>query len=337
MKNQKKNIIILLVVLAIILYICLNNDFANVVNEIKKMNPIWLIVSIIYLCLYLLARSINLNMILKQFNKEYTIKKTFKVVLTTSFFDSITPFSSGGQPAQIYLLNKEGFKISDSTNSVIQHSIVYQIALVLFGIASIILNSIFNIIGDNSLLKIFIIIGFAINTFVVIILLFFSFSKKANLKMLTFFINILGKLKIIKEPEKIKKNLNKDIDRFVKNSKLLFKNYKLLIKGILLNLIGFFFLYSIPLYIAFGLGNLKSLNMVSTIVTSSYVMMFGSFIPIPGGSGGIEYGFIKFFGNFISGSKLKAMMLLWRFVTYYILIIVGGISMVLYKKRNDVE
>lgn len=337
MKNQKKNIIILLIVLAIILYICLNNDFANVVNEIKKINPIWLIVSIIYLCLYLLARSINLNMILKQFNKEYTIKKTFKVVLTTSFFDSITPFSSGGQPAEIYLLNKEGFKVSDSTNSVIQHSIVYQIALVLFGIIAIVLNSIFNILGDNSLLKTFIIIGFSINTLVVVLLLFFSFSKKANLKMLTFFINIFGKFKIIKNPEKMKKNLNKDIDRFVKNSKLLFKNYSLLIKGIFLNMIGFFFLYSIPLYIAFGLDNFKSLNMLNTIVTSSYVMMFGSFVPIPGGSGGIEYGFIKFFGNFISGSKLKAMMLLWRFITYYILIIVGGISMVLYKKRNDVE
>lgn len=335
MKNQKKNIVILLIVLAIILIICLNNDFANVVNEIKKANPIWLIVSIIYVVLYIFVRSINLNMILKQFNKEYSIIKTFKIVLSTSFFDSITPFSSGGQPAQIYLLKKEGFKISDSTNSVIQHSIVYQIGLVIFGVVAIILNSIFKILDDNSLLKTLIIFGFGINLFVVVLLVFFSFSKKINVKILNTCINILGKIKIIKNPDEIKKSINKNIDSFILNSKQLFKNYKLLISGVLLSLIGFFFLYSVPLYISFALNELNTINIIQAVVTSSYVMMIGSFVPIPGGSGGIEYGFIKFFCNFVSGSKLKATMLLWRFATYYFVIIAGAISLVLIKKGND--
>lgn len=337
MKNQKKNIIILLIVLSIILYLCLNNDFTNVVNEIKKMNLMWLLVSIIYVVLYIFIRAINLNMILKQFKKDFPLINTFKIVLSTSFFDSITPFSSGGQPAQIYLLKRSGFKISESTNSVIQHSIVYQIALVIFGIIAIVLNSIFNILGDNNLLKSFIIIGFSINLFVIILLIFFSLSKKVNLKVLTVIINILGKIKIIKNPEELKLNIEKNIDKFIFNSKQLFKNYKLLISGVLLCMIGFFFLYSIPLYIAFGLNNFKSLDILNTLVTSSYVMMIGSFIPIPGGSGGIEYGFIKFFGNFISGSKLKAMMLIWRFVTYYFVIIIGGISLVLRKRKNGVK
>lgn len=337
MKLQKKNIIILLIVLAIILYLCLNNDFSNVINEIRRMNFFWLFISIIYVGLYIFVRSINLNMILKQFNKNFSLVNTFKIVLSTSFFDSITPFSSGGQPAQIYLLKKSGFKISDSTNSVIQHSIVYQIALVIFGIITIILNSIFNILGDNSLLRGFIIIGFSINISVVALLIFFSFSKKTNLKILTAIINLLGKLKILKKPDDVKKSIDENMDKFISNSKQLFKNYKLLISGVLLCLVGFFFLYSIPLYISFGLNNFKDFNMLNTLVSSSYVMMIGSFIPIPGGSGGIEYGFIKFFGNFISGSRLKAMMLIWRFVTYYLIIIVGGISLLLYKKRNDVK
>lgn len=334
MKNQKKNIIILLIVLAIILILCLNNDFANVVMEIKKANPLWLLISVIYVCLYIFVRAINLNMILKQFNKEYSLIRTFKIVLSTSFFDSITPFSSGGQPAQIYLLKKEGFKISETTNSVIQHSIVYQIALVIFGIIAIILNSIFNILDDNSLLKWLIILGFGINLFVVAILIFFSFSKKVNIKVLNFCINILGKIKIIKNPEEVKSSINKNIDKFIENSKQLFKNYKLLISGVLISLIGFLFLYSVPLYISYALNNFNSINIMQSIVTSSYVMMIGSFVPIPGGSGGIEYGFIKFFGNFAKGSKLKATMLLWRFATYYFIIIVGALSLIFSKKRN---
>ena len=57
----------------------------------------------------------------------------------------------------------------------------------------------------------------------------------------------------------------------------------------------------------------------------SYVMLIGSFIPIPGGTGGLEYGFINFFKNFIIGSKLNAIMLLWRFITYYFGMILGAL------------
>ena len=55
-------------------------------------------------------------------------------------------------------------------------------------------------------------------------------------------------------------------------------------------------------------------------------MLIGSFVPIPGGTGGLEYGFIKFYGFFIFGSTLSAVMIIWRFITYYFGLIVGGIA-----------
>ena len=54
-------------------------------------------------------------------------------------------------------------------------------------------------------------------------------------------------------------------------------------------------------------------------------MLIGSFVPIPGGSGGLEYGFVKFFGVFIAGAKLSSIMLVWRILTYYLGMIVGAI------------
>ena len=76
------------------------------------------------------------------------------------------------------------------------------------------------------------------------------------------------------------------------------------------------------------MGDYLSFTGLEAIVASAYVMLIGSFVPLPGGTGGIEYGFIKFFGIFIiSDVKLKALMLLWRFVTFYMGIIVGGIAL----------
>jgi uncharacterized protein (TIRG00374 family) len=54
-------------------------------------------------------------------------------------------------------------------------------------------------------------------------------------------------------------------------------------------------------------------------------MLIGSFVPMPGGTGGIEYVFLVFYGNFIKGSRLNAMMLVWRFISFYFGIVVGAI------------
>ena len=94
-------------------------------------------------------------------------------------------------------------------------------------------------------------------------------------------------------------------------------------------------LYLIPLVLLYGMGDYTSLNGYEAIIISAYVMLIGSFVPIPGGTGGLEYGFIAFYGNFIKGSKLNAVMLLWRFITYYFGIILGAI--VLNFKRKKVK
>ena len=72
-----------------------------------------------------------------------------------------------------------------------------------------------------------------------------------------------------------------------------------------------------------------------SIVACSYVMLIGSFVPIPGGTGGIEYGFTKFYGNFVTGSTLSVIMILWRAITYYFGLILGAIVVNIKEKENQ--
>ena len=76
----------------------------------------------------------------------------------------------------------------------------------------------------------------------------------------------------------------------------------------------------------------SSLNAINTVTASAYVYVIGAFVPIPGASGGIEYGFTQFFGNFIKLSKISAVLLLWRFITYYFGVIVGALIFTFEKK-----
>ena len=93
-------------------------------------------------------------------------------------------------------------------------------------------------------------------------------------------------------------------------------------------------LYITPLFIVNSMKDFSSLNIKTTITSSAYVLLIGAFVPIPGGSGGIEYGFLAFFGNFLSKSRLSAVLLIWRFITYYMPMIIGAIAFNLDERKK---
>ena len=111
---------------------------------------------------------------------------------------------------------------------------------------------------------------------------------------------------------------------------MLAKNKLLFVIGVIYNFVALIILYAIPLFVIYSMGNFD-INIIETITASAYVLIIGAFVPIPGGSGGIEYGFMQFFGNFITGPLLSASLLVWRFITYYLGIVIGAITINFFK------
>ena len=328
MKNKKSimNIGILILITGCVLYFSLKDDFSNIIHEIFTLNPIWFLLAILFVIFYWLFKTIEVYHVICNFKQDYTFKQTLRLMLSTQFFNAITPFASGGQPFQIYMLNKSGVKINDSANLIIQNFIVYQIPLVFLGMVAIIANHFGHFFKEVGLLKYLVTIGFIINTAIIISLFVIAFAKKTNKKIMHLIIKFLSKLHIVKDSGQKEKDFEEYINKFHYGAKQLFQNRKQFICSILYNLIALICLYLIPIILLYAMGDYHSMNAFEVLITSAYVMLIGSFVPIPGGTGGLEYGFIAFFSNFVIGSKLNAIMLLWRAITYYLGLIVGAIA-----------
>ena len=253
-------------------------------------------------------------------------------MITTQFFHAITPFATGGQPWQIYRLKKEGIPLSKSTNVIIEDFITYQIALVLLGIVAVTTNHIFHILPNDNALGHLVTIGFLINTLVVVVLFVVSFNKKCNEIIIKGTVSLLAKIKIIKNKDIVLGKADEYIKQFHDSAKILFKDKLLLLRIILLNFMALSFQYLIPFTLMLGLG--VYVNPIYVICTSAYVMLIDSVIPTPGSTGGLEYGFMSFFKNFINDSKLSIIMIVWRVVTYFFGIIVGFLFLNTYKEEK---
>ena len=104
--------------------------------------------------------------------------------------------------------------------------------------------------------------------------------------------------------------------------------------GIILNIASLLCLYIVPLFILYSMRDFTSITALETVTSSAYVYIIGAFVPVPGASGGIEYGFTQIFGNFIYSNKLSATLLLWRFITYFVGMITGAIVFNTEKKEK---
>lgn len=338
MKNKKinfvLNFIIIFIVLSIVLYFSLKDDYNAILNAILNMNHLWIILAIILFMLYRVFVGVSTYNLVGVNKEKVSLFKCIQISFIILFFHGVTPFAGGGQPMEIYYLHKEHVKITKATNIVLQNFIVYQIALVIMGIFALCYNYIFKLYPNNSLIKKLVILGFTINLLVLIITYILSFGKKVNKYICNQGLNLLGKIRIIKNVDQAREQLNEYLTNFHKNAILLKKNKKVMIYNIIINIIALAFLYSVPYAVSHGLG-ITNINIMSSIVTTAYVMTIGSFVPIPGGTGGVEYGFVFFYGNLIKGSVLNAIMLVWRFITYYFGMISGAICLSLYRKKDQ--
>ena len=327
------NIIVLALVTCLVLYFSLKDNFNTIINEIINVNIFWLAISFLLAISFWFFKAIATTRIANIFKKDYSIKQGMRLVLETNFFHAITPFAVGGQPYEIYSLKKSKLKITEATNVSIVNFIVYQIALVLLGIIAIVYNHHFVLLKENDLLKNLVVIGFLVNFIVIVALFLLTCTKKINKILMKFIIKVLNKIHLVKNKDEKIKQFNEYLNEFHQGAKILLHDKKLFIKLIFVHFIGLISSYLIPLTLAYAMG-ISSYTGIEAIVLSSYVMLIGAFVPIPGGTGGLEYGFMTFYGSFIKGSKLNAIMLLWRFITYYFAMILGAILLGIRKKEK---
>lgn len=334
LKNNKFNFVFILFLTGIVLFFSLKDNFFEVLKKLQTLNMFWLLIAFLLVVGHWFFSSLSMYFIGKKFQSNLRFASIFKLNIVTQFFNGVTPFASGGQPYQIYALKKEKISLVNSTNISVETFVTYQLALIIIGTLSIILNKIFDIFPDVPLLKVLVFIGFSINLFVGLGLFAISFFQKFNKFVLKCLIELGSKLKLVKNKEKTIEKFNEHVKTFYEGTKNLLLDKKNLVIVVIFQLVSLITYYLVPIAILYSMGDYSSFNILISIVATSYVMIIGAFVPLPGGTGGLEYSFFAFFGNFVSGSKLTTLMLMWRFTTYYFGMIVGA-TLLNFNRRNS--
>ncbi len=325
------NIILIIGVTALVLWLVLRDNFSEVAGILNKLDFKWVIAVIIFSLVIQIVIGLIVCILARLTKKDYSLPSGVISAIVASFFHGVTPGSSGGQIAQVYIFKKQGIDITDSASILWLEFILYQASMVLIVFFLILykLNFLMNELNGMFLL---VMIGFLINSFVILGLWLLGHFPKLYRWITTSGVVIGCKLRLIKDKEKTIDNINRQLERFTLEIKRLRGHKKTIIVVMLLNMVRLIAHFSIPLFCMLAINLEVSFEMwLNVLALSSFVTMINAFIPIPGASGGTEVTFVIMFSVLIGSINATSVMILWRFVSYYFILLIGGIAFVVFK------
>ncbi|NLJ31469.1 MAG: flippase-like domain-containing protein [Clostridiales bacterium] len=325
-KALKKNLFVILTLaltLGVLFFRLFTTDAIYTLGHlIENLKPQWVFLSFAAVMICWLMEGYVLHLLCLHLYPEWSYSRSFTVGMTGLLYSALTPFSTGGQPMQIYTMHKMGMDTGKAGSIIAVKTLTYQVVMVAYSLVAVVAKLHFfqTSVSNFSFLTV---IGLISNTVFIAFVFLFMLSETMTDQIVTRTIWFLHKIRLVRHPDERYEKIHGQLEIFHDASKLMGRSCRLYATAMALSAVQITINSLIPYFIyrSFGFHATTATTMIAAQV---FVTMVSAFVPLPGASGGAEGSFALFFGMFFRSAILPAIFF-WRFLTYYTNIIFGGL------------
>ncbi len=331
-KKARNNLLRLLFILlnvAVVYYIA-TTTFTSDTTEMRfgEILSQWLIhwpfliIAILLPLLGLLFEGLKYFLMIYHVTGERRVGLGITTATVGKYYDNVTPLGSGGQAFQIYHMYKHGIPSGMAGSLSIAGFSMMQIAFTFIAILAFIFGGHY---VESQPMKIAAYVGSVFAIFIPIVVVVFSLIPKFSGNLIYKFLKFLHRLKLIKEPHKKMQSVLKFFRNFKDSFSVIARSPRLLLVTFIISLLYQSTLFATPYFVVRASG--LDVDFLQLYCLTVFVYNAVAFIPTPGNSGGMEISFTVIF-SVLSGGVLFWGMILWRFSSYFLVILVGLITVV---------
>jgi hypothetical protein len=294
-------------------------DFGEILRSFSKVDVLTILVPFACYFFIYLVDSIRLKLVLTQFGNRISFGDAFFNSVSVVLFSNLTPFASGGQPYQVYHLTTVGIDSKKATNVVLSRHVEFMMTSVVIFLLGVPVA--LSIAGNLRVGREFFFLGFFVSlVFSLVLLLTLVRPDFLGRLLLKIDRTLLGRLiqRVTKRTNwaevfhRWSMELRRDV-AFLWSEKLYIMVLDLLLGfvNIVLQALSlvFMFYHSIS-------PDIQVLHFMVAFVILNLVVYY---VPTPGGSGGVEGGYVLVFSGMTGAPGMTAVLvLMWRLATYYL-------------------
>jgi len=331
-KNMFGLLTLLISVIVLAFAIKINGGFIEFFGKLKNASLGWIAAAFCAIVVYWIVDGIALHLLIKTKYKDFSFRKSQLTAMTGFLYCNLTPFATGGQPAQIYQLKRFGVSVGDACSFITIKSIIYQIGLTIMSIIALILAGAY-FISQIKYIGLLFVAGFLCNLVFIFVIMLVCFKVKFTKRICFAIISLLNKIKfgnkkLIKDKKRTIKNLLRNIEIFYASVAIIKKKPRLLLSCGGLTIVQLIAFYAVTYFVfkGFDAQPVVDPDFIYVLSLNSMQNMITQFVPIPGAAGAAEGSLALFLKILfpVPEALVFTGIVVWRFITYYFTIIVGS-------------
>lgn len=335
--NRFLSIAFLLLMIGATVYIVFRDtSLSDVWSTIVSVDPFWLSLaaaaSLFSTFLLGYALFISLRRLCGQ---RVSLRRCLDYALVGSYYSAITPSSTGGQPMQLYEMcaGDDGLDVSHASLALLLVNVAYQTAVLLLPAGLTVLR--FRFVTENVHgFQWFLLFGIFVSLFIILFIVFAMFSKTFVYTVCHGVIHFLHRIHIVKNEEKVLAKADAHIGTYRAGAKTFLSKPLVFVEVFLVYLVQMCALFSISYFVyrAFGLSEYA---LIDVLALQSVLYLAVCFLPVPGGAGATETAFLSLFRTMFPSGMIVSAMLLSRLVSFYLILLISGVSCVALQLRRS--
>ena len=313
-ETRKGALFIGCVVLVYVVYLVLSGQMFEFVDALSRVDLKWVWwACVCFVFYFIFGVGAYVVAVWLDHDSPVGVRDLMSVEANGIFFGNLTPMMAGAVPSQILRLTRTGLDAGEAAATQFTRFIMFQFGVVLF--AAIMLLAKFRFFlesyGDIVFLNL---VVFGVHFLELVLLFLVCLAPNFVKRVGNWGIDVMAKRGWLKNREHWDEMVNVQVDEFSAAFLRAARHLPSMFVTLVVTMLQLASLYMIPWFVlrAFGIRA----NFVECLAAGSMVQMVATAVPLPGGTGGAEGGFMLFYGS-LFGASATAGFLIWRIVTFF--------------------
>ena len=304
-----------------------NQELENAWEAFARMDMLWLLGVFGCWLVYTVFDGLNYWAYLRAQGFSISVGRAVNVALIGFYYSNITPSAAGGQPMQVNSMRKAGIPVGYGTMAVTIRFITNQFMIFFLGFTLFLLNRdfVYQQLGGAMWWVRF---GWLINFGSVPLVLLAAFKRNWMQALLRGLIRLLVKLHLTKDPDLLTAKVSETLDTYHTALHDLIRHPGQIVIQFTLSMISLLGLGFTVVFVYHAFGQ-QGTPWYQLLTISFLLYVSAAATPLPGASGAQEGGFLLYYRGLFTEGIIGLALLVWRFFTFYLYLIVGVFTVIL--------
>ncbi|MGN0968991.1 MAG: YbhN family protein [Oscillospiraceae bacterium] len=304
---------------------------SEVLSALKRMRLPFVALGLLLMCSFVGCEAMSSRTILRQLGNAVSYRRCLGYSFTGFLFSSITPSSSGGQPAQVCCMARDGIPAAHGALTMLLNAVCYQTVTLGLAVGAMVWRpALLHDLGGG--LGFLLGMGAAVAVSLTAGMLALLFAPRPAGALCGRVLELGARLRLVRDLPAARERLERQMEEYRRGGACLQARPTLLPRLLGLTVLQLVSLYLVPgvVYGAFGLSG----RSVPEIVAMQAILTLAvGYLPLPGAVGAAEGAFLRGYALFFGTELVAPAMLASRGISFYSFLLIASAVTLLVRLR----